>query len=167
MQPQSLWQPPPIIPSPTVNRGPQMCQALFWVLWNTAPDKKQNLLCLAACILLELAEEMKPICHLCLPGVARVGVTSEILHPQGSGIVFLISTMVTMFSVHTPGLSVWSIAKSYHVCVLIYFESGHLSSLPLPNPGHHQHSLGSCLSPYSCHPSPLYLPNGLSTAPDT
>lgn len=83
-----------------------MCQALFWVLWNTALDKKQNLLSLAACILLELAEEMKPICPLRLPGVARVGVTSEILHPQGSGIAFLISTMVTMFSVHTPGLSV-------------------------------------------------------------
>ena len=35
MQPWSLWLPPPILPSSTINWGPQICQALFRVLWNT------------------------------------------------------------------------------------------------------------------------------------
>ena len=57
--------------------------------------------------------------------------------------------------------------ESYHEYVLIYFESDPLSSPSLPNPEHHQQSLGSCSSPCFWHPLPLYPPNGLSTAPDT
>jgi len=48
--------------------------------------------------------------------------------------------------------------ESYHEYVLIYFESDPLSSPSLPNPEHHQQSLGSCSSPCFWHPLPFILP---------
>lgn len=44
-----------------------MSQALFWALWNTASDTKQNLQPHAADTLLELAEGMKSTRHLGFP----------------------------------------------------------------------------------------------------
>lgn len=83
-----------------------MCQALMSVPGNTASGKKQNRYPLDAYILLEMAEDVEPICHLCLPRVAGAGTLAERIPPRGSSLVFLVSAVGTSSSVHTPRLSV-------------------------------------------------------------
>ena len=104
MQPWSLWLPPPILPSPAINWGPQMCQALFRVLWNTQciGYKAKSLSCFQS-----MGVGRRNEAHLPLAFSWSNQNKGHVWDASSSGvnIAFLISLTVLSSPIHTPGLT--------------------------------------------------------------